>query len=76
MGSSDGQLLHLQSCLGRIQPSEKSVISQLYVVCRARDVVVLREVPLEKNLDLKLVHKNVLNSITKMTKRAGGVRSE
>ena len=42
------------------KPSEGVAISQFYVLCGARDSVVTRETPLERNVYLKSIKLNVL----------------
>lgn len=58
------------------QPSEWFVISSFKVVCGAWDLVATREIPCEKNVDLKSFPVNVLKSVTKVRKRGGGMWTE
>ena len=46
------------------------------MVCGTRDAVVTREIPLEKNLDLKSIQVNVLKSVIIMTKRGDNIQTD
>ena len=39
-------------------------------------VVATREVPLEKNVEMKYMQVNILKSVTRMTKRGGGTETD
>ena len=44
-------------------------------MCGIWDFVVTREVPLEKNVELKCMQVNVLKIVTRMKKKCGGIQS-
>ena len=51
------------------QATKWLAISSYQVVCGAWDSVALREVPLEKKVDMKCMQVNLLNNISRMTTR-------
>ena len=55
------------------QSTEWFVITPFQVVCKARDSVATREVPLEKKVDTKYMQVNVLRNIASMTKRGDDI---
>ena len=50
------------------QSTKWFVISLFQIVCRTWDCIATREVPLEKNIDMKCIHVNVLKNIARMTR--------
>ena len=73
--SPDGQPLDLE--LHGPAPSTKWIdCYQSPQVLGTWDAVATREVTLAKNLDLKVMQVNILKSVTRVTKRGGGIRTD
>ena len=58
------------TCSHRVYPYQSSewiVITLLHEMFKTRDFVAIREVPLEKNVELKCMQVNILKSVKRMT---------